>query len=433
MKYIFRLIPVCCLLLLMSCSNSDYVNVVPRESVAMAAIDMGDGEWAMGNGEWSLENSGVDLSSKMYAFETPDGTLGLVAKVDDSDAVTDMFVKLSGEGKCSKPEERRGARFVMVKDSWLAGYNDDAIAVIGPISLMERTSTEQKMLKMFAQDENHGAKNSRIFQTLDTLDAPVALVAQASALPEQAVLPFTIGAPKEADASQIMLSAKINKEDELLVIRGKTFSYNEGIDKKLKENDKVFRPVTDDMLGKLSPRSMGFLFMNVNGEDFLKVLQQNRGFQALLAGANTAIDMDNILRSVDGDIVFSLSNLNGDFDLMARLAKKDFLNDVGYWKTSCPAGSTITDAGKDAYLYKNGDMRFSFAVTPDNLFVSSLRHGEVQAEVDTALKLTDGVLSKVKGSRLTMLVDLNKIDNKAVAEIIKPILGGKNKILYIKE
>ena len=143
MKYIFRLIPVCCLLLLMSCSNSDYVNVVPRESVAMAAVDMGDGEWAMG-----LENSGVDLSSKMYAFETPDGTLGLVAKVDDSDAVTDMFVKLSGEGKCSKPEERRGARFVMVKDSWLAGYNDDAIAVIGPISLMERTSTEQKMLKM---------------------------------------------------------------------------------------------------------------------------------------------------------------------------------------------------------------------------------------------------------------------------------------------
>ena len=53
MKYIFRLISVCCLLLLMSCSNSDYVNVVPRESVAMAAIDMGDGEWAMGNGEWS--------------------------------------------------------------------------------------------------------------------------------------------------------------------------------------------------------------------------------------------------------------------------------------------------------------------------------------------------------------------------------------------
>jgi hypothetical protein len=399
----------------------------------MAAIDMGDGEWLMGDGEWSLENSGVDLSSKMYAFETPDGTLGLVAKVDDSDAVTDMFVKLAGEGKCSKPEERRGARFVMIKDSWLAGYTDDAMVVIGPVSLMERTATEQKMLKMFAQDENHGAKNSRIFQTLDTLDAPVTLVAQASALPEQAVLPFTIGAPKEADASQIMLSAKINKEDELLVIRGKTFSYNEGIDKKLKENDKVFRPVTDDMLGRLSPRSMGFLFMNVNGEDFLKVLQQNRGFQALLAGANTAIDMDNILRSVDGDIVFSLSNLNGDFDLMARLAKKDFLKDVGYWKTSCPAGSTITDAGKDAYLYKNGDMRFSFAVTPDNLFVSSLRHGEVQAEVDTALKLTDGVLSKVKGSRLTMLVDLDKIDNKAVAEIIKPILGGKNKILYIKE
>jgi len=373
------------------------------------------------------------MSSKMYAFETPDGTLGMVAKVDDGDAVTDMFVKLAGEGKCSKPEERRGARFVMIKDSWLAGYTDDAMVVIGPVSLMERTATEQKMLKMFAQDENHGAKNSRLFQTLDTLDAPISLVAQASALPEQAVLPFTIGAPKEADASQIVLAAKISKEDETMTIRGRTFSYNEGIDKKLKENDKVFRPVTDDMLGRLSPRSMGFLFMNVNGEDFLKVLQQNRGFQALLAGANMAIDMDNILRSVDGNIVFSLSNMNGDFDLMARLAKRDFLKDVGYWKTSCPAGSSISDAGKDAYLYKSGDMRCSFGVTADNLFFSSLRHGEVKAEVDAALNLPNDIASRIKGSRLAMLVDIDKIDNKTVAEIIKPLLGGTNKILYIKE
>ena len=422
----------------MSCTGSDYVNVVPRESVAMAAIDfeslgVQDLERILLVGTDSPTSSGVDMSSKMYAFETPDGTLGMVAKVDDSDAVTDMFARLAGEGKCSKPEERRGARFVMIKDSWLAGYTDDAMVVIGPVSLMERTATEQKMLKMFAQDENHGAKTSRLFQTLDTLDAPISLVAQASALPEQAVLPFTIGAPKEADASQIVLAAKISKEDETMTIKGRTFSYNEGIDKKLEENDKVFRPVTDDMLGRLSPRSMGFLFMNVNGEDFLKVLQQNRGFQALLAGANMAIDMDNILRSVDGDIVFSLSNMNGDFDLMARLAKRDFLKDVGYWKTSCPAGSTISDTGKDAYLYKSGDMRYSFGVTADNLFFSSLRHGEVKAEVDAALNLPDDVASRIKGSRLAMLVDIDKIDNKTVAEIIKPLLGGTNKILYIKE
>jgi hypothetical protein len=125
--------------------------------------------------------------------------------------------------------------------------------------------------------------------------------------------------------------------------------------------------------------------------------------------------------------------MNGDFDLMARLAKRDFLKDVGYWKTSCPAGSTISDAGKDAYLYKSGDMRYSFGVTADNLFFSSLRHGEVKAEVDAALKLPDDVASRIKGSRLAMLVDIDKIDNKTVAEIIKPLLGGTNKILYIKE
>ena len=87
---------MCSLLLLMSCTGSDYVNVVPRESVAMAAIDfeslgVQDLESVLLVGTDSPTSSGLDMSSKMYAFETPDGTLGMVAKVDDSDAVTDML------------------------------------------------------------------------------------------------------------------------------------------------------------------------------------------------------------------------------------------------------------------------------------------------------------------------------------------------------
>lgn len=431
-KYVILCIMIAVWCLITSCTNSNYVNVVPRDCIGLAAIDVEKGGDGIAS-DWTYLAKGIDLSSKIYAFEAHDGTLGLVAHVDDNDDLTETFTKLHAEGKCTKPEERRGACFLLVKDSWLAGYTDDALVVIGPISAMERSATEQRMLKMFAQDDNHGAKGSRLFQTLDTINAPIAIVAQASALPEQAVLPFTIGAPKDADASQIMLSAKINKEGELFVVRGKTFSYNNQIDKKLKENEKIFRPVTDDMLNKLSPRSIGFMFMNVNGGSLLNVLRQNRGFQALLAGANTAIDMDNILRSIDGDMVFSINNINGDFGLMARLANRDFLKDVGYWKSSCSAGSSITDIGKDSYLYKNGDLRYSFAVTSDNLFHSSLYHGEAQDVEDVALKLPDDILSKIKGSRLSMLIDIDKIDNNIVSDIIKPILGGSNKILYIKE
>lgn len=431
------------LLLLFSCTNDNYLRVLPRESVAIASIDVQQLSSSGNDAITSLLNNacgvnikeamGIDLSSKVYMFETNDGTLGLVARVDDADELTDLFTELAENGKCTKPEERRGNKFVTIGDSWLVGYSDDAMIVIGPITVMQRNATEQKMQRMFANKEGKGTQESKIFQRLDSLDSPVALVAQVSALPEQIVLPFTIGAPKEADASQIILSAAMRKEDGIMVVRGSTSSFNKNIAKKIKENEQVLMPITDDMFGRLSPSDIGFLFMNANGEELLKVLQQNVAFQALLVGANTAVDMDNIIRSVKGDMVFSLSDIRGDFDFMARLGKKDFLKDVGYWKSSCPAGSSITDTGRDAYVFKNSDMSYSFAVTSDNLFVSSLRHGEEKPVADAALRLPKELTERIKGSRLAMLIDVSKIDNKTISDILKPIMGGADKILYIKE
>ena len=427
----------------MSCSGNDYLKVLPRESVAMASVDLSQlassekeslsRSLRESQGIDDLYAAGIDLSSKVYAFEMPDGTLGFVAKVDDADVLTNTFVKLSDKGKCTKPEARRGNMFTMLGDAWLAGYSDDALIVIGPITVMQRKATEQIMQRMFAHDESQGASGSRIFHRLDSLDAPVALVAQTSALPEKVVLPFTIGMPKGADASQIVVSATMSKEDGIMVVRGNTFSFNKQIDKKLKENREVFQPVTDDMFGRLPSRGMGFLFMNADGEKLLNVLQQGKEFQALLAGANVAIDMDNIIRGIKGDMVLSLNDFNGSADFIARLGKRSFLDDVDYWKKSCPAGSTITDLGKDSYIYKGGDFSYSFAVTSDNLFISSLRHDEAKDVEDVALNMPDEISSKIKGSRLAMLMDLGKTGNQTVTSIVKPILGGTDKVLYIME
>ena len=57
----------------------------------------------------------------------------------------------------------------------------------------------------------------------------MALVAQAQALPEKFVAPFTLGAPKNADASQIVIAAEMNVQKGMLRIKGETFSFNPSI------------------------------------------------------------------------------------------------------------------------------------------------------------------------------------------------------------
>lgn len=432
-------------MLTMSCSNDDYLNVIPMESIAIASIDLmqnqSPDECGIGDvlkdiiGFEDITECGLDISSKIYAFETPDGTIGLVARVENADDVTKQFVSMYSKGKCTSPEQHRGNTFVLIDNSWLAGYSDEALIVIGPITSMQRVATEQKMQKMFRRDDGNDVRESKMFMKLDSINAPVSIVARMSALPEKLILPFTLGMPKEADLSQIILSVGMNHEDGMTVIHGKTFSFNRGIDIKLKENDKIFRNITDDMLDNLPSNSLCHMFMNAEGNELLKVMQQNRSTQVLLVGANTVVDMDNILRSVNGNIVFSFPNLDGDFYFKARLHKKDFLADVGYWKLSCPAGSKMIDAGKDTYVYINDDVKFCFSVSSDNIFISSLFHGSTDNDVRNTsyCALPEEVKSKVVGSKLAMLFNTDKIRNETFAGIMRSLSGGTTKIMYIKE
>lgn len=64
------------------------------------------------------------------------------------------------------------------------------------------------------------------------------------------------------------------------------------------------------------------MFLNVKGEEFLPLLQSNPSFQAMLAGANMAIDLDNILRSVDGDLFFAadgFTDKRAGYSILLRL------------------------------------------------------------------------------------------------------------------
>ncbi len=65
------------------------------------------------------------------------------------------------------------------------------------------------------------------------------------------------------------------------------------------------------------------LFANVNGKDFLPLLQSDRSLKAVLMELNTAIDFGNIMRSVDGDISFAFSGMSPDNLGMTMLAHVD--------------------------------------------------------------------------------------------------------------
>ena len=438
---------------LSSCSGSDYLNAIPKKSTAIISVDMQ--QMAAGKSDEDkaemlksllhIEDAGkcgIDVSEKLYLFETADGNLGLCAKVKSAGDVEEWLGSLAKQRLATAVAERKGFRFSVLKDSWLVGFSDDALLVMGPVVADAQAQLQNQMAKYLKAGEEDGITASPMFARLDSISSPMAMVAQAQALPEKFVAPFTLGAPKGADASQIVIVARMDIDKGILHITGETFSFNKAIDAALKKAVQTYRPVKGDYVKSMPADALAGIFMNVAGTDFLPMMQSNPGIQQLLMGINTAIDMDNIIRSVDGDMAIVLPSLSDDgmkIMMAAKLADAKWLADVDYWKKSCPKGTSIGNWGKDSYVYSDGKTMFYFGVTADKQFFSG--NDELGAEYSikpSTHPVSASIQQLVTGQKLAMVINLAKTGGgndavSAVTGLLAPLFGNLNSIVYTVE
>lgn len=431
-----------------SCSKDEYVNVIPADCMAVGyGVFSNDGNGldvksilksALGM-DFS-DQLGVDFEQKVYFFETKDGLFGLCAKVDDKDELLSKIkLILLAERSGNKVHEYKDYHFAVIKNSWMACISDDALLLVGPIINSQYKTTEQRMARWMEANEDKSVVTQPIYQRLDSINAPVALVTQVKAIPEQLRLPFTTGMPKNADASQVMLALTMKVEGDIVDLQGETFSFNEQVDKALKEAANSFRPVTEKYVKALENDAMAALFLNAEGEKLLELLRSNQSSQLLLAGVNTTIDMDNILRCVDGDFMVVLSSIHGqrpEMTMGAQLKSTQFLNDVGYWKSSCPKGTRIEDVGKNSYKLYDGSTYYYFGVDENNLFYAGTAEDVVNLGQHQAKQPIDEALSKkIIGQRLCLCVNLQALsDNqdfgKVIESFLKPVFGNAKTLVY---
>ena len=391
MKKTLLLLGAAFMMLLSSCSENEYTDVIPRGSTALMSIDLqqtGTDVLQSLFGLSDTQNCGIDLTAKLYLFESPDGNMGMVAKVTDADKLEEKVNDLSGKGMLQKVTQRKDIRFTLVKDTWMMGFDDHAVMLMGPIAPAQQTQIQQQMARYLKQDEKQGITESKMFQKLDSIRSAMALVTQVAALPEQFTAPFMLGAPKTADPSQVLLEAELQVHDQMLVIQGQTFSFNQQIDKDLQETATLFRPMEGAFLNRLGTRSALSFLTNVEGERFLPVLQQNKGLQSLLTGAKFTIDINEVINSVQGDMLLSFSSFGEGNGRMTMHAQR---------------------GEKSDYYYCNG---------------------EETAPVESSQALTD----LLGGQRLAMVLQLNALGDElasTVSGFLKPLFGDLSTIVYV--
>ncbi len=451
-KKTFKMLLLSLLLIvgLSSCSKKDFLNAIPKNSSILMAIDIKDLALNLDStqnatiesllNKGNLSDLGIDESESIYLFETQDGNIGIALKVQSKDKLESWFLKQQENGFSQKLVKKKDYNFTIINSSWVAGFSSSVLVAIGPILPTSQAKTIKEIEKYLSQDSKKSIKSSPLFEQLEDIDAPIRLVAIASGLPKEIISPFILEVPKDIDLKKIMvsLSMTISKEDSCLEIHGRTTSMDKNILAQAEEKSKVFRKIQGKYIDSMSKGAPLGIFMNIDGNELLDILNANQYFQSLLMGANMAIDMNNIIKSIDGDISIVVPSLDNNFsvNLVAQLSNKDFLKDIPYWKESCPIGGQIDSWGKDAYYYIDENMSYFFGVN-DNLEFFS---GKGQAQALESIKqakdpLSNSIKDKIKGEKLSIVINLDAVLNNflEVKDIIKGVLPNVSTILYLKE
>lgn len=430
-----------------SCSGDDYVNSIPANSNALISIDTKKFDGLKENGliksllqTDDIEKCGIDLTTKIYFFETTDGNLGCCMKVSDKSDVDDWLKVLNDKRLCSKATERKGRSFALLQNKWALGYSDKAFIILGPILPTQQAEAARTIDKYLKQDEDHGIKSTPMFDKVDSIDSPVAIVAQVDALPEKLAAPFTIGVPKDADASQLCIAASIGlPKNGCLEITGQPFSFDNNIDKNIKTSIAKLRAIKGKYLSNIPGNALCSIFMNINGKELVDMMHNSAPLGVLLAGMNTAVDMDNILRSVDGEIAFGISAFAEDnvkMSMVAQLANSNFLADVDYWKKSCQQGSSIVNRGKNRYEYVSNKACFTFGVSDSKEFYASHDEKEATAILTQSNEpLPEKVKQAATGKRFCMILNTNTLEagndgSSAFTGLAHQLLGNIGYIVY---
>lgn len=434
---------------LTSCS-SDYRNVIPVGSTAIMSVDVSELLASDNNADvsrvetltkllciYDVEHCGIDLWKKIYVFEAADGAIGLVAKVNDEDAIDEWTKRLIGIGRCSGITEKKGYKFTMLNGVFIVGYSSDALLIMGPVIGNDRARTQKKMIKYL--EAKSGIMDTDLYGKLDAMEGTVSVVAQANSLPDRIAAPIMSLAPQKINTKDVIISASFMLlDDGWLNISCEISSENKSINDVLISSSSC-KQFSNKYIGCIDEKAEISVLCGMEGENMIARLRENETLRTTLVGLNTIIDIDKMLKSIDGDMFFSIPSSYGgklDFQLIADTKNCDWLDDVDYWKETIPQGTFITNRVSGGYCLSNSDLSLYFGMNDKQvMYIGTTERLSENTWHSSDNPLPDNIKTIASGKRLFAIVNLNsffesRMESKAISSMMSPILGNVRMVVF---
>lgn len=434
-KFQFISALVMVVLALCSCTNTDYQNVIPANASLVVKVDMKSiaEKSDFKNSKWMKEldgslgavvsgkdmksvkeyvadpmKIGIDFSMPLYFFMMADETMGMTMKVSDEDHVKDFLLLLNKQGLASKPQE---------KDHWMCGtliddiyYSYDGTTFLMLASMKGKNTTISRMAReLTALKESDSFVSTEAFGRLNEEEKDVVMYVMSAPIIESlkmagGVLPSSVYKDVEALASLDFAQGEAR-------IMGKLFAKTKDAQHLIDEANANLKKMNGRYLDKVSDDAAIWIGAGVKGEWLLEKIKENKELKTMLFATERAVDVEQMLKAIDGDVSLELPLLDTekvDYVLQAELNNTDFLADVNDWKLSQKDyGIEMKELEPQQYQLMLDGQTYRWGVRDKDLYWATPRAVEhAENSADAKLK---AYREQIEDSRLFLFVDWAKL------------------------
>lgn len=402
-----------------------YTYVLPADLKAVAAVDVAD--WVrqadlpdgrlqeLVLGDADAGTAGLDFSKKMYIFVAADDYVGVALAVEDADRLQGVLAAQQKAGKCEPVREQRGFRWTTVDGQWLVAFDDDRLLAMGPAMGAQLDGLRNRMAAYLRQKREESGVVTPLFTELSEQEGALSLVARLDALPASGKEWLRMGLPEEVPPQDVRLAASLHADGNRLALRVALRSDNPALKKQMEAVSNLLRPLRGDLAACGPQRPLVWAGFNANGEKLLEELRTNPQIRTALIMLNFGVDVDMMLKSIDGDVSVAVEGLGSNFSiptlLTAQLARTDFLSKADYWERSLAPRSDVRfkRRGTDRFNLLMGAYSVFFGVKDKCLYVANDERLEAAAVVEQPGAGVADYRREMKGCLWYVTVDLAQL------------------------
>lgn len=402
-----------------SCTNKDYQKAIPADASLVMKVEFGNiaqkadflKSEAMKTLEQSLEATvknedmkkmkaylddpmemGLDFREPAYFFMVGMETFGLTMKVEDEGALKDFITLLQQQGMATKPVEKDGLMCGTLIDEIHYSYDANACLFMASPKGKGKSTTSRMARELMNQKESDSFLNTDGFDHLDDVDGDVSLYTNVGNLPKDMIAPMLKLLPDNLDPKDLDVVADLKFEDGKATLKGRVYGNSSDAKKIIKAADDELNNIDGVFLDKVSDKMMVWVGANLKGTWVLERLKADASIKEMLFMMERAIDIEQMLKAVDGDLAIELQqgelrSSDQEYLVYAQLKNTDFLEDVDYWKKSMKDyGITMTTLAKDQYKLTLDGETFVWGVEDKTLFMGTAEANREQGEKESILK-----------------------------------------------